>query len=64
MKLLELIEDIYNYKRLSRETWKDSFIVRKLNHDRPLALCDLQSMFVKDYLFTLEDFIAEDWYVI
>jgi hypothetical protein len=60
MKLLELIPKLKHFTRIKRKGWKN-FLVRSIFTDRSLIECNFDSLQLKEYLFTYEDLIAEDW---
>lgn len=64
MKLLELLQDLEEFKRLRRFEWieHDKFIVRRKGYlDQTLVLCNLNCLELEKYSPLLEDFLDDDW---
>lgn len=63
MKLFECIGALKKHKRIYREHWGGEYLVKSLLEDMPLIEIDHNSMIMRNYQFSYEDLIAEDWHV-
>ena len=61
MKLLEIIEQMDNSKRIRRDKWPGLYLVRSLYVNKPLVLIDLGSLMIDEYCFSYEDLVTDDW---
>ncbi len=63
MKLLELTPKLKDYTRIKRKDWED-FLVKSEYEDRPLIICNFDSLQISEYSLTYEDLIADDWEIL
>lgn len=64
MKLLELLPKLEHYGRVTRESWRDWFLVRPTNDFSPLVRCDMNSLIMEAYCLSYHDLTSDDWEIL